>query len=243
VTTASSNGEEPGFPTVPASSILALTADQMREVDRVAVERFGLLLIQMMENAGSRLAELAMRRFQPTAVTVLSGRGGNGGGGLVAARHLVNRGVRVHVTLGEDPDGLGDVPRHQLSILERMGVSIGAVPEESDLVVDALIGYSLRGDLHGRAAGLIGWANDHGAPVCSLDVPSGLDATTGRVGDPCVRASATLTLALPKAGLAAAPQVGGELYLADISIPPAVYAGIGIRVGPIFAAGPVLRLT
>lgn len=227
---------------MPRASVPAVSAEQMREVDRLAVERLGLLLIQMMENAGSRLAELVLRRFGPVSVTVLCGRGGNGGGGLVAARHLVTRGVRVRVTLAEDPSRLGDVPRHQLSILERMDVPIDAEPTEAGLVLDALIGYALRGDPRERAAGLIRWANDQGAPVCSLDLPSGLDATTGRAGDPCVRASTTLTLALPKVGLAAAPHLVGELYLADISIPPALYAELGVRIGPIFSMGPILRL-
>ncbi|MGH2820427.1 MAG: NAD(P)H-hydrate epimerase [Actinomycetota bacterium] len=231
-----------GFPTAPASSIPAVTSEQMREIDREAVEGFDLLLIQMMENAGVRLAELALRRFQPETVAVLCGRAGNGGGGLVAARHLANRGVRVAVTLGKDRSRLGDVPRHQLAILQRMAVPIGTEPVAAGLVLDALIGYSLRGDPHGRAAELIRWANEHEAPVCSLDVPSGLDATTGEIGDPCVRAMATLTLALPKTGLAGAPGVVGELYLADISIPPALYSNIATQVDPIFASGPILRL-
>ena len=174
---------------------------------------------------------------------MLSGPGGNGGGGLVAARHLANRGVRVRVTLGADSSRLGEVPKHQLSILERMQVPIVPEPVAADLIVDALIGYSLRGDPRGSAADLIRWANESGTPVCSLDVPSGLDATSGEVGDPCVRATATLTLALPKTGLAAAPDVVSELYLADISIPPAVYTALGIASDPTFARGPLLRLT
>jgi NAD(P)H-hydrate epimerase len=234
------SGEPNEFPTV--SSIPSITAEMMREVDRLAVEGFGLILLQMMENAGARLAELAIRRFQPASVAVLCGRGGNGGGGLVAARHLANRGVRVAVTLGEDRSRLGDVPRHQLAILERMDVPIVPEPVVAELVLDALIGYSLRGDPRGRAAELIRWANEQEAPVCSLDVPSGLDATTGGIGDPCIRAVATLTLALPKTGLAAAREVVGELYLADISIPPGLYSGLGIQVGSIFASGPILRL-
>jgi NAD(P)H-hydrate epimerase len=237
--TSASRPEE--FPSAPASSIPAVTAEQMREVDRVAVEELDLLLIQMMENAGVRLAELALRRFRPEAVAVLCGPGGNGGGGLVAARHLANRGVRVTVTLGEDL-GLGEVPEHQLAILERMDVPIVPEPVVAELVLDALIGYSLRGDPRGGAAEMIRWANELVAPVCSLDVPSGLDATSGVIGDPCVRATATLTLALPKTGLAKASEVVGELYLADISIPSALYSKIGIRVDPIFASGPILRL-
>lgn len=240
--TSASRSESRAFATALASSIPTVTAEQMREVDRVAVEELDLLLIQMMENAGVRLAELALRRFQPVAVAVLCGTGGNGGGGLVAARHLANRGVRVAVTLGEDRSRLGEVPRHQLSILERMDVPIVPEPVAAELVLDVLIGYSLRGDPRGRAAELIRWANEQEAPVCALDVPSGLDATTGEIGDPCVRATATLTLALPKTGLTSAREVVGELYLAGISIPPALYSRLGIQVGPIFASGPILRL-
>ncbi len=235
-------GDGFGFPVVSTSSIRAVTAAQMREVDRLAVEEFELLLIQMMENAGVRLAELALGRFEPQTVAVLCGRGGNGGGGLVAARHLSNRGIRVAVTLGEDRNRLGDVPRHQLSILDRMGVPIGTEPAAADLVLDALIGYSLSGDPRGRAAELIRWANEQQGSVCSLDVPSGLDSTTGIIREPCIRATATLTLALPKTGLAAAPEVVGELYLADISIPPALYLARGIHVGPIFGAGSIVRV-
>jgi NAD(P)H-hydrate epimerase len=229
-----------GFPTMSASSIPAVTTEQMAEVDRLAVEEFDLLLIQMMENAGIGLAELVLRRFEPQTVAVLCGPGGNGGGGLVAARHLANRGVGVAVTLGEDR--LGDVTRHQRSILERMHVPIGTEPAAADLVLDALIGYSLRGDPRGRAAELIRWANEQRAPVCSLDVPSGLDATTGVIGEPCIRATTTLTLALPKTGLGIAPAVVGELYLADISIPSALYSAMGIHVGPIFGSGSIVRL-
>jgi NAD(P)H-hydrate epimerase len=230
------------FPATPASVIPVITAELMREVDRLAVEEFDLLLVQMMENAGLHLAELALSRFHPGSAAVLCGRGGNGGGGLVAARHLANRGTRVAVTLAESPGRLTDVPRHQLGILAKMDVPIEEKPVDADVVLDALIGYSLRGDPTGRAAELIRWANEQGAPVCSLDVPSGLDSTTGRVGEPCVRAAATLTLALPKTGLAGQADMMGELYLADLSIPPALYSRIGILVGPIFASGSILRL-
>jgi len=148
----------------------------------------------------------------------------------------------VRVTLGEDRSRLSDLPRHQLAILERMDVPIVQGPVEAELVLDALIGYSLRGDPRGRAAELIRWATEREGPVRSLDLPSGLDVTTGEIGDPCIRATATLSLALPKTGLAAAPGVVGELYLADISIPPALYSKIAIQVDPIFAPGPILRL-
>jgi NAD(P)H-hydrate epimerase len=190
-----------------AREVPALTADQMREVDRSMVEDLHIELIQMMENAGRNLAELAIRRFAPATVTVLAGPGGNGGGGLVAARHLINRGCAVSITLSS-PDSHTAVPAHQADILRQMGAVIVEQPAPADLVVDALIGYSLRGSPTGRAATLIEWANQQPGPILALDTPSGLDVTTGMAGTPHTQATATLTLALPKAGLLEAPAVG-----------------------------------
>ena len=226
--------------TVSRSAVPALTTEQMRAVDRAMVEDLHIELVQMMENAGRNLAELAITRFSPTSVTVLAGPGGNGGGGMVAARHLANRGCQVQIVLSE-PDRLTPVPAHQADILTRMGVTIASRAPTADLVVDALIGYSLRGDPAGTAAQLITWANGQAAPVLALDTPSGLDLTTGTAGSPTVGASATLTLALPKIGLLDAPSAG-ELYLADISVPPLVYQRMGITVPPLFRQSSLLQI-
>ena len=226
--------------TVSRSAVPALTTEQMRAVDRAMVEDLHIELVQMMENAGRNLAELAITRFSPTSVTVLAGPGGNGGGGMVAARHLANRGCQVQVVLSE-PDRLTPVPAHQADILTRMGITIASRAPTADLVVDALIGYSLRGDPAGTAAQLITWANGQAAPVLALDTPSGLDLTTGTAGSPTVGASATLTLALPKIGLLDAPSAG-ELYLADISVPPLVYQRMGIAVPELFRQSSLLRI-
>ena len=216
----------------------ALTTDQMREVDRIMVEDLGIDLPRMMEHAGSNLARLVRERFAPGAVTVLAGPGGNGGGGLVAARHLANRGVAVTVVLAGDD--LSEVSSRQAEILRAMGITFSSEPPDADLVIDALIGYSLQGDPRGRAADLIEWCNDQPAPVLALDVPSGLDTSTGLIGDPCVRATATMTLALPKVGLALAPTVVGELYVADIGVPPSVYSAFGIELEDPFDEAPVV---
>lgn len=217
----------------------AVTAAQMAEVDRVMVEDLGIRLIQMMENAGRGLADLAITRYGPASCTVLAGPGGNGGGGLVAARHLHTRGVEVRVALSEPlPAGAA---AQQLEILERMQVPVGdAAPAE--LIIDALIGYGLDGDPRAEAADRIRWANGVTAPLLALDVPSGLDATSGRVGQPCIVADATLTLALPKVGLHRAPQVVGELFLADISVPPTAYRTLGLELATPFADSAIVRL-
>ncbi len=241
--------------TMDINALPHLTTEQMREVDRAMIEDYHIELVQMMENAGLNLARLARRRFlegdpRGKAVTVLAGSGGNGGGGLVCARRLHNWGAQVQVVTTYPFEGYRGVPAHQLDVLRRMGVAITAAMEgvdglpAPDLVIDAVIGYSLSGAPRGAAATLIAWANAQGAPVLSLDVPSGVDTASGQVYSPTVRAAATLTLALPKAGLLApeaAPWVG-ELYLADISVPPELYARMGLEVGPIFAEGEILRL-
>jgi NAD(P)H-hydrate epimerase len=228
----------------------------MIEVDRAMIEDFRIELIQMMENAGRNLAHLARTRFlggdpREKRVIALAGSGGNGGGALVAARRLHNWGASVTVGLAQSASSMTGVPAHQLDILEQMGVTIvetrslaGFAP--ADVVLDGLIGYSLKGAPQGAAAELIQWANSQSAPILALDVPSGVDATTGTVFDPAILATATMTLALPKKGLDGAAMAShvGELYLADISVPPGLYARppLNIRIEPLFACEEVVRL-
>ena len=109
-----------------------------------------------------------------------------------------------------------------------------------------MIGYRLKGAPQGTAARLIRWANEQHAPILALDVPSGIDTTSGTAFDPAIRATATMTLALPKSGLRAqgVEAYVGELYLADISVPPSLYAepALALEVGPLFAESEILRL-
>ncbi len=233
------------FPTRSFDRVAWIDTDQMREVDRVMIDDLGIDLPRMMEGAGRTLAQVAERRFGPSRAVVLVGTGGNGGGGLVAARHLHNHGVDVAIVLARPPEQLTPVPREQFEICVRLGITVVPAPGpadlDADLIVDALIGYGLRGDPRGRSAELIGLVNDLDAPVLALDVPSGLDATSGRTGTPSVVASATMTLAGPKRGLRGSPTVG-ELYLADISVPPSVYEAFEAGPGPVFDDGPILHL-
>jgi NAD(P)H-hydrate epimerase len=101
----------------------------------------------------------------------------------------------------------------------------------------------MHGDPRGEAARLITLANAYEAPVLAIDLPSGLNATLGEVGDPCIQAAATVTLALPKKGLVSAPgHITGEIWLADIGVPPDIYRRVGVIVpGDIFAAGGIVR--
>jgi NAD(P)H-hydrate epimerase len=223
------------FVTDAGVTVPAVTTDQMREVDRVAIEEVGPNLYQMMENAGRNLAltvlETLGANWTSTPITVLAGTGGNGGGGICAARHLANRGADVTVAI-TDPQGLTSVPNEQLEVY---GGTPGKLADlaaldtlRPGLVVDAIIGYSLSGAPRGVARRMIEWIGDQPAPVLSLDVPSGIDSTTGEAHGVHVRAAVTLTLALPKTGLDAATV--GELWLADIGIPREVYRRVGIDV-------------
>ena len=230
-----------------------LTTEQMIAVDRAMVEDLHIDLIQMMENAGRNLAHLARVRFLDGApagkyVVVLAGRGGNGGGAMVCARRLHTWAAQVHVVLATGSDALAPATARQRDILERMGVPVdpaSAVRDVRDviLIVDGIIGYRLAGAPRGEA---IEWANAQAVRVLALDVPSGLDATTGAVLSPAIWATATMTLALPKAGLRAPGAAAhvGELYLADIGVPPGLYAQLlAVPVSPsLFARDEIVRV-
>lgn len=213
--------------------VTAVTAAEMAEVDRVAVE-FGLGIIQMMEHAGRTLSRTALDS-DASRLVVVAGGGGNGGGGLACARHLAARDRLHRVVLDRSPDEYEGAPATQLRLLEQMGIEIidaDAAPEpaataisDADRIIDALIGYGLTGAPRGTVADLISAMTSAAAPTLSLDVPSGVDATTGETVGVAVEPAQTLTLALPKTGLAA---VDGQLRCADLGIPAGVYAAANI---------------
>jgi NAD(P)H-hydrate epimerase len=240
------------------ASIPYVDTAQMIEIDRAMMDDYQIGLIQMMENAGRNLAHLARQRFfsdDPVGkqVAVMAGSGGNGGGALVAARHLHNWGANTRIFLGQPVESMTSIPGHQLEILQRMKIpGTTAITYEADLdtsfdlILDGLIGYSLNGSPRDTVAKLICWANRQTTPILSLDAPSGIDTTTGTIHDPAIKATATMTLALPKTGLRASGvrKIIGELYVADISVPPELYASdtLGLKVGPLFAHDDIIRL-
>lgn len=229
--------------------IPVLSTEQMVEVDRLMVEKYGIQLIQMMENAGRNLAELSRRMVTGSVrskrIAVLCGVGNNGGGGMVAARHLHNWGADVYVKVVGSPERIKDVPAQQFRILGAMGITSREMIELSsaELIVDAMIGYGLSGDPRGLIADWIAQVNASGSLVLALDTPSGLDTSSGIPGNPCIRATATLTLALPKKGLMApsARVYVGELYLADIGVPPELYTKFGYYISSIFQLDTIVK--
>jgi len=236
------------FPAVEAAALPWISVEQMREVDRVIIEELAISLEQMMENAGRALATVALRLLGQgigRRVVVLAGPGGNGGGGLVAARHLALAGADIDLRLATPPERLAPTTRRQFEILRAIGIDPGvgrAGSERADLVLDALLGYSQDGAPRGETASLIRWSA--GRRIVSLDVPSGLELTTGLLHDPHVSAVATVTLAAPKEGLRHAPaeEAVGRLLVADISVPPLVFAALGVPFGTPFARGPLVEV-
>lgn len=243
------------FSTVTGQTVPAVTTAQMREIDRRAIEGVGPNLYQMMENAGRSLAGVVMNRIPGGAtvgpVLILAGSGGNGGGGMCAGRHLANHGVQTRVALAAVPPE-DSVPGQQLELYRRAGGEVVALdlafePDRtvaSDwrpvLIVDALIGYSLSHPVEGTMADALRNAERLGAPIVSLDVPSGVDATTGEIRGCAIVPDVTLTLALPKHGLACAET--GELLLADLGIPAEVFIAAGIDYTNPFGTDFVVRI-
>jgi NAD(P)H-hydrate epimerase len=223
----------------------------MAEVDRITVEELGFDVLQVMEIAGRAVALFArdMLGGDPRGkrVLLLCGTGGNGGDGMVAARHLANWGAEVEIALSSRPER--GPALHQVSIIERLGLpihergSLTPLPD-ADLIVDALLGFSLSGAPRGESARLIRLANEHEAPILAIDLSSGMDATTGECFEPTVQATATLTLGLPKTGFFAeiARKSLGKLVVADIGIPTEAYRRAGVTIAPWFAQDPLISM-
>jgi len=227
-----------------------LTAKEMADADREAIEGYGIDVLALMENAGVATARLAREMLggdvQKRKVLCLVGRGNNGGDGLVAARHLQNWGADVQVILAGERSELRDVPARQMTIVEKMGIPVmgaEAEPGKARLLIDALLGYGSQGNPREPVASVIRRANDSKIPILAVDIPSGIDATTGEPGVPAIIAKATVTFGLPKTGFLnpKARRHVGELYLADISMPNGIYAALSVG-GELFAKGTLVRV-
>jgi len=217
------------------------TAAQMREMDRRTIEDYGVPSLVLMENSALRVVDVIAERFGPLRgkrVGVVCGKGNNGGDGLAVARHLATRfGAEVEVWLAADPQALTGDAAANFKMAVRFGLNFLAsdapqVKGGAELIVDALLGTGIRGGVTGEYAEVISAMNGAGCPVIAVDVPSGLDADTGKVEGACVRAALTVTFALPKVGLMVYPgaEYVGELVVADIGMPRQVMAADDVLV-------------
>jgi NAD(P)H-hydrate epimerase len=229
------------------------TAKEMEKLDELAVAH-GLDIAQMMELAGWHMLtvfdELSIR--EDKKITVVAGKGNKGGDGLSAARHLQNHGYTVSVVLASRE--LKSDPQHHLKLLEKMQTPVIAYDKdkshseqliaEADVVIDALLGYHLEGSPRGVFADLISRINTSNALIIAYDMPSGVDATSGECFAPCIRADATLTLAMPKKVFQteSGHRNSGKVFLGDIGIPELLYNQLAKGSAPDFGNKGVIQI-
>jgi len=217
-----------------------VSAAEMRELDRTAIEDYGIPGIILMENAGFQVVQVIRQLFpdlENKTVCVFSGKGNNGGDGFVVARHLYNLKADVKVFLLAKTEEISGDAKTNMSIWKNMGHEINIIDENyrfddlhaflagSDLIIDSIFGTGFRGVPGQPAAGVINLINSSGKPVVAVDIPSGLQADSGLIEGLCVKAACTVTFGLPKLGLVQEPGASytGKLHVADISIPAFLY--------------------
>lgn len=203
---------------------MRLTRDQVREVDRLAIEELGIPGIVLMENAARNAAAEALTMMPAGGrATILCGGGNNGGDGYAMARLLHNAGRQVTIFAARDPASLTGDAAINAAIARQMGLIFTDTPDlhDADILIDALLGTGFGGEVRQPLAGLIEAINAAGRPVLAVDVPSGLDCDTGKPAAATVRADVTVTFVAEKVGFAA-PTAGpylGRVVVADIGAP------------------------
>lgn len=212
---------------------LVLTREQVRSVDRHAMENFAMSGLVLMENAGRNAAMLLIQLGAQSPVVICCGKGNNAGDGFVMARHLENAGREVSVLLAIPANQLADDARANFEILKRAGLRIVEPPDDgidalwrrelrmADWIVDALLGTGAQGIVREPFVTAINAINDSGRPVLAVDIPSGLDCDSGRPLGLCVHASHTATFVAHKPGFATneGRLQTGTVHVLDIGVP------------------------
>jgi NAD(P)H-hydrate epimerase len=216
-----------------------LTSQQSRELDRRAIEEFGIPGIVLMENAGRGMAELLIGLGVNGPVVICCGKGNNGGDGLVIARWLEKHGVAVHVVLFSPPEKLTGDAATNCRVVQKSGIPIMVPPQslddaalsrrlaDAEWVVDALFGSGLRGPVRPPYDRVIAAINARNARVLAVDAPSGLDSDTGRPLGATICAHHTATVVAPKRGFMepAAQEWIGQVHIIDIGLPRVLFPG------------------
>ncbi len=218
-----------------------MSRDQVRDVDRRAIEDYGLPGVVLMENAGRGCVDWLLELGVAGRVVICAGRGNNGGDGFVIARHLANRGKDVSVLLFCDPTVLQGDAAINFHVIERSGTEIrvitsalsdddlNAVFGDTDWIVDALLGTGTRGALREPFPTIIRAINCSPARTLAIDLPSGLDCDSGTPVDPndpiAVQADFTATFVARKSGFANPESVPytGEIRIIDIGVPHSMF--------------------
>lgn len=214
-----------------------LTAEEMQKLDQTAINQLGIPGVVLMENAGLQVVEeihSLLGGLKGKTITVFAGKGNNGGDGFVVARHLLNAGAEVKVLVLADVSEIAGDARINLDVLQAMGHKVYPIINPNslnivklamvytDLIVDAIFGTGFKGAVSEHVGSIIEIINSAGKPVVAVDIPSGLEANTGRTRGPCIKAASTVTFAYAKIGqlIEKGPEYVGKLTVADISIPP-----------------------
>ncbi len=225
-------------PEIPDRPMLWFSRAQLMQVDRRAVEEFGMSVLVLMENAGREVAQVARSyMMEGSAVLILAGAGNNGGDGLVAARHLANHGHRVTVLLTVDEHKFTGAAQTQLQIIKKMDIPSAIFPRQKDAftqwlehsdvgdaVVDAMFGTGLNRPVDVSIQELIAQVNQSNRRVISVDIPSGLDCDTGQALGAAVQAAHTVSFCGMKIGFESADAISylGQISIADIGAPQAL---------------------
>lgn len=211
-----------------------LTVEEMREVDEAASVTYGISTLILMENAGRGVAEEARKMLGSNKkCCVFCGKGNNGGDGFVAARWLINYGIEPRIFLVGEKDEVKGIARTNLNILLKLKEKVceintaedlnrtREVIESTELIIDALLGTGVNGEVRGLTKEVIEFLNQTQKPILSIDIPSGLAANTGKPWGTAVKATRTVTCLLPKKGFSSslATQYIGVLTIADLGVP------------------------
>ena len=213
----------------------AVTAAEMREIDRRTIEEYGIPSYELMEKAGQAVADEAAKLagVPPKKILMLAGKGNNGGDGLVAARFLHEKGYDVQVLLFSEGKKLKADPARNFVANAKLGIPCRVVGEhfawetvpeifqEAEVIVDALFGVGLDKEIREPYLGLIQNVNQLNRKVVSVDIPSGLDSDTGKILGACIKATVTVTMGLPKKGFyeGEGPCLTGRIVVADLGFP------------------------
>ena len=219
---------------------VVMSRQEVRDFDAWAIQQIRIPGVVLMENAGRSCADQTLKILNESGgsrVCVFCGAGNNGGDGFVIARHLFNRGIEVRIAIFSDPEKISgdarinyDICRDMNLAIEMLDLSSELAPKEierlvldCDMLVDAVFGTGLRGELRSEYALLISCLNAHNLPIVAVDIPSGLDCDTGLPLPVCIEAAATVTFAALKQGFAVNAKsrtATGRVFVADIGITP-----------------------
>lgn len=237
--------------------MIYLTAQQCQKLDQCMMNLYHIQIPQLMELAGQRVAEVTAQFIDAhhlgKQILVLCGKGHNGGDGLVALRHLKNWGYDVSLIISHHTASLAPQTAAQYNALKAWQIpeysasdpNLATRIQHADVIIDGLLGFGIEGAPQGPSAQLIQLAQNTHKPIIAIDIPSGMDASTGVCHHPYISAAATVTFGYPKTGFensAAKPHLG-ELYVADIGIPPElVCTEFGLPLVRLFEKNRIIRI-